>query len=224
MVIEKSGFLLMAGTLAAGGVGGWLVHDSKSHSEPTVAVPAPPAAAPAVPPASVVVVEHAPPPPACDDNVGAPADCPAIGPSDEGMCSNVAATRCADFKLAFKPKVAQAAVACLRSLKPNEMCDPARVHLCGHSALMSACPDVSTLPQQTGNTTDTGSGAGATPVSSVCDSIIKSCANVALPPTMADCRQTLSGMTDLGRASMVNCMTTHCGDKGLLGCEALKKP
>jgi hypothetical protein len=226
MVIEKSGFLLMAGTLAAGGVGGWLAHDSKSHPERAVAVPVAPVAAPAAPPASVVVVEHAPPPPMCDDSVGAPADCPAIGPSDEGMCSNVAAKRCSDFKLAFKPKVAQAAVSCLRALKPNEMCDPARVNLCGHTALMAACPDVSTLPAQTGSATDTGSAAAAipSPASSACDSIIKGCASVALAPTTADCRQTLSGMTDVGRANMVECMAAHCGDKGLLGCEGFKKP
>jgi hypothetical protein len=224
MVIEKSGFLLMAGTLAAGGVGGWLAHDSKGHAAQTAAVSEAPVVAPAAPPASVVVVEHAPPPPVCDDSVGAAADCPAIGPSDEGMCSNIAATRCADFKLAFKPKVAQSAVSCLRSLKPNEMCDPARVNLCGHTALMAACPDVSMMPSQTGSATDTGNAAAPSPVSSACDSIIKSCASVALPPTTADCRQTLSGMTDVGRANMVTCMATHCGDKGLLGCEGVKKP
>jgi len=46
MIIEKSGFLLMAGTLAAGGVGGWLAHDAKTQRErtqfaepPTTAVP-----------------------------------------------------------------------------------------------------------------------------------------------------------------------------------------
>ncbi len=31
MIIEKSGFLLMAGTLAAGGIGGWMAHDAKTH-------------------------------------------------------------------------------------------------------------------------------------------------------------------------------------------------
>jgi hypothetical protein len=220
MVIERSGFLLMAGTLAAGGAVGWYAHDSKAHREraempaPTPVVSAAPVATP------VVVVEHAPPPPACDDNVGTPEACPAVGPSDEGVCSNIAAKRCAEFKSAFKPKVAQAAVSCLRHLKGNELCDPARVNLCGHTALMAACPDPAPAPASS----DGGVNALGSPVALACDNIVKSCSNQPLGPTSADCRQTLSGMTDLGRASMTECMSTHCGDKGLLGCEALKKP
>jgi hypothetical protein len=224
MIIERSGFLLMAGTLAAGGVGGWLVHDSKSHAERQVAPPTP-VVTPAAPPASVVVIEHLPPPPVCDDSVGTPEDCPAVGPSDEGMCSNLAAKRCADFKLAFKPKVAQAAVACLRHLKPNEMCDAARVNLCGHTALMAACPDPTPAPaSQTAGGTDLGSAPVTSPVSLACENIIKGCAGVSVGPTTADCRQTLSGLSDTGRANMTECMASHCADKGLLGCEGFKKP
>src|SRR5450432_4054241 len=223
MIIERSGFLLMAGTLAAGGVGGWLAHDSKvMHPERTAAPPVAAAVAPA-PPASVMVIEHVPPPPACDDSVGSPGDCPAVGPSDEGMAVNVAGKRCADFKLAFKPKVAQAAVSCLRQLKPNEMFDPARVNLCGHAALMAACHDPT--PSSTnsdGSKLDTP--PTPSPVSQGCDAIIKGCAGASLAPSLSDCRQTLSGLSDAGRANMAECMATHCGDKGLLGCEAFKKP
>ena len=223
MIIEKSGFLLMAGTLAAGGVGGWLAHDSKMQHEH--AAPPPPAmqVAPAAPPASVVVVEHVPPPPVCDDTTGTPGDCPAMGPSDEGVF-NLAAKRCADFKAAFKPKVAAAAVSCLKSLKPGETSDPARVNLCGHTALMAACPDLPPPAPQAG--ADMGNVPPPPPsaVSVACDNIVKSCASASVAPTPADCRQTLSGMTDAGRANMTECMATHCGDKGLLGCEALKKP
>jgi len=224
MIIEKSGFLLMAGTLAAGGVGGWLAHDAKVHREriqfaepPTTAVPVVTASAPAVSVAS----EHVPAPPACDDNVsvGTMDDCPAMGPADEGVCTNFAAKRCAEFKATFKPKVAQAAVACLKTLKGNAVCDPARVNLCGHSALMAACPEP--LPDPT--KADATGAALSSPVSTACDAIIKSCAGQPLVPTLADCRQTLSGMTDFGRASMVECMAAHCGDKGLLGCEGTKK-
>lgn len=215
MVIERSGFLIMAGTLAAGGVGGWMAHESRARPVPSTVIVAPLAPPPAVP---VVVVEHIPAPPVCDDSTGSPGDCPAVGPSDEGVCSNIAAKRCAEFKLAFKPKVAQAAVSCLRALKGNELCDPARVNLCGHTALMAACAD-----QAPSSAAVDAGMAASSPVMLACESITKNSASVPLGPTTADCRQTLSGMTDTGRASMAECMATHGGDKGLLGCEALKK-
>ena len=143
-----------------------------------------------------------------------------MGPADEGVCTNFAAKRCADFKSTFKPKVAQAAVACLKSLKGNAACDPARVNLCGHSALMAACPE----PPPDSTKLDATGATAASPVATACENIIKGCAGQPLLPTLTDCRQTLSGMSDFGRASMVECMTTHCADKGLLGCEGSKKP
>jgi hypothetical protein len=221
MIIEKSGFLLMAGTLAAGGVGGWLAHDAKTHRERTPFAEPPTTAVPiASAPSAAVSIQRIPAPPLCDDNLGTIEDCPAMGPADEGVCTNFAAKRCAEFKSAFKPRVAQAAVACLKTLKGNAACDPARVNLCGHSALMAACPEP--LPEPTN--ADGAGTAVSSPVSSACESILKSCAGQPLLPTLADCRQTLAGMSDFGRASMVECMATHCGDKGLLGCEGVKKP
>ena len=226
MIIERSGFLLMAGTLAAGGVGGWLLRDSKlahTTAEMPVAVGLA-SATPEPPEPKVVVVERLPAAPLCDDSVGTVEACPAMGPADEGVCSNLAAKRCAEFKLAFKPKVAQSAVSCLRSLKGNALCDPSRVNLCGHSALMAACPD---LPRTTSPADTTTADAGIvtpSPTTLACDAIVKGCNGQPLGPTPADCRQTLSGMTDAGRAGMVECMATHCADKGLLGCEAFKKP
>ena len=227
MIIEKSGFLLMAGTLAAGGIGGWFAHDANDHRAQPIAGES---AAPVRPvdttlspatPAVSAVPERVPAPPVCDDNlsVGALDDCPAMGPADEGVCTNFAAKRCAEFKSAFKPKVAQAAVACLKALK-GAACDPARVNLCGHSALMSACP---VAPPDTSKA-DTSAAQPSSPVDVACDSIVKGCAGTPVGPTLADCRQTLSGMTDSGRASMVECVATHCADKGLIGCEAVKKP
>lgn len=221
MIIEKSGFLLMAGTLAAGGVGGWLAHDAKTQRAHTSYAEPPHTAVPLVtPPPTVVATERIPAPPVCDDTAGSPGDCPAMGPADEGVCTNFAAKRCAEFKTAFKPKVAQSAVACLKSLTGNAACDPSRVNLCGHSALMAACPE----PTPDATKADTSTPTPPSPVVTACESIAKSCAGQPLGPTVADCRQTLSGMTDVGRASMVDCMSTHCADKGLLGCEALKKP
>ena len=214
MVIERSGFLLTAVALAAGGFGGWVLHE-QTASRPIAAIPPPP-----MPPlAPIVVVEHVPPPPpACDDNVGSAEACPAVGPSDEGLCSNVAAKRCGEFKLAFKPKVAQAAVACLRRLKGNELCDPVRVNLCGHTALMAACAD----PLPASGPSAAAVAQVSSPVTVSCEGIVKSCASEALGPTMSDCRQTLSGMNELGRASMTQCLASHCGDRGLLGCEGKK--
>src|SRR6185369_7490799 len=166
MIIEKSGFLLMAGTLAAGGVGGWLAHDAKMHSDrpqfaepPTTAVPVVASAAPS----AAVVTERIPAAPICDDSIGTVEDCPAMGPADEGVCTNFAAKRCADFKSTFKPKVAQAAVACLKTLKGNAACDPSRVNLCGHTALMAACPEPIPDPAKTDAT---GTTAVSSPVSS----------------------------------------------------------
>jgi len=223
MVIEKSGFLLMAGTLAAGGVGGWLAHDAKSHRERTQFAEPPATALPVVASAApkTVVADLAPAlpaAPACDDNVGVVEDCPAMGPADEGVCTNFAAKRCTEFKSAFKPKVAQAAVACVKTLKGNAACDPARVNLCGHSALMAAC--LEPIPEPT--KAEASGTAVSSPVTNACESILKSCAGQPLMPTLADCRQTLSGMSEFGRASMVQCMATHCGDKGLLGCEGTR--
>lgn len=227
MIIEKSGFLLMAGTLAAGGVGGWLAHDSKVKSEraqyvepPTTAM----AVTPVAPPASAVAVDTVaiPTPPICDDSIGTPEECPAMGPADEGVCTNFAAKRCAEFKSAFKPKVAQAAVSCLKQLKGNAACDPMRVNLCGHTALMAACPESDTV--KVASVGNAAPMAQPSPAATACESIMKSCAGTPLPPTTADCKQTLSGMSDAGRASMVDCMATHCGDKGLIGCEGVKKP
>src|SRR3954471_9095371 len=98
MIIEKSGFLLMAGTLAAGGVGGWLAHDAKVNRErtqfaepPTTAVPVVTATASA--PSAVVPSDRVPAAPVCDDSVGTPEECPAMGPADEGVCTNFAAKR-----------------------------------------------------------------------------------------------------------------------------------
>lgn len=233
MVVEKSGFLLMAGSLAAGGIGGWMAHDATTRrSQPvygestapvtpvnTTLSPATPAPATA---ASIAVsADRAPAPPPCDDNLNAgPIDeCPPMGPADEGVCTNFAAKRCAEFKSAFKPKVAQAAVACLKNLK-GAVCDPARVNLCGHSALMNACP----VPQPDPSRADPNAAAPSSALDAACDTIVKGCAGTPVGPTLADCRQTLSGMTDFGRASMVECMAAHCADKGLLGCEATKKP
>jgi hypothetical protein len=60
-------------------------------------------------------------------------------------------------------------------------------------------------------------------VVAACNNIMRSCGEKSLNPTMADCRQTLAGLNDSGRADMVDCVSAHCSDRGLYGCEAVPK-
>lgn len=231
MIIDRSGFFLIAGALAAGGVGGWVLRDSEvASSRPTPAAPAPAVTTSEIvtPEPLAVLVERGTAAAACDDSVGVPEACPSVGPSDEGVCSNIISKRCADYKAAFKPKVAQAAVACLRELKGNERCDPARVNLCGHSALMAACPEA--VPPAKGNyvratdttpasfTLDDDPNPTPSPVTAACETLSKSCAGQSL----TDCRQTLTGMNETGRNRTLECVAAHCRDRGLIGCEAVQ--
>jgi hypothetical protein len=238
MVIERSGFLLTAAALAGGGVAGWALRDSRAiEHEPVTtsrpveksAEPVTPAVASAVP----VVDPKVATAPACDDSVGVAEACPSVGPADEGVCANVIAKRCNDYKAAFKPKVAQAAVACLRGLQGAERCDGNRVNRCGHAALMAACPErepplkgnylsaTATTPASFTLTPDPA--VTPSPLTTACENLVKSSAGHALSPTLADCRQTLAGMNEAGRAMMLECMATHGKTRGLLGCEAVQK-
>lgn len=229
MIIERSGFLLMASVLAVGGVGGWALRDSGVGRERAASAPPTPVVKAVEAKAlEVSVLDNRLPAAACDDSVGVADECPSVGPSDEGVCANIIAKRCADYKTAFKPKVAQQAVACLRQLKAAERCDPARVNLCGHTALMAACPEpelpakgkyvkaTATVPASF--TLSQDPKAVLSPVLAACDSISKSCAGQS--PT--DCQQTLTGMNESGRTSMLECVATHCQDRGLLGCEGMQ--
>jgi hypothetical protein len=218
MHIDRASFFLALGAFAAGGAGGYLAGErrmiGKSPSDASpAAVPEAPRAAPVMsvekPAPSAIAAPRAP---LCDDSVGSPGACPAIPhPSDEGGCPSIAAKRCVDFKESMKPRIAERAVACLNALTPAERCDPARVNLCGHVALMSSC-DVVAPP------TDAGTGDD---VASRCQSIRERCGTSGVSPAPHDCRATLAGLTSTGRDRMVQCVTAHCSDKGLLGCEAL---
>lgn len=194
--------------------------------------------APATPASTVVTAAALP---LCDDTQGTVGECPGPGmPTEEGGCGTFVTTRCADFKASMKPRVAEVAVQCLRDLKPNERCDKNRVNLCGHLALVNACaePDASTSAMaaagaQPGAANVAATPSGTTPTSApsetarpesaaaLCESIIKNVGPSRVGPTLADCKQTLSGMNDTGRYRMVECMKKHWNTKGLLGCEAL---
>lgn len=235
MHVDKGGFLALTAALAGGGVVGYLVADrhqpktAVDDSKPPVVQPAPPTEEEAKAAAAAKAREdRLAELQKCDDTVGAAEECPAMPDSTgEGMCGegiSWAAKRCADFKTAFKPKVAQAAVACLKSLKGAEQCDQARVNLCGHQALMSACQEE--MPTEFLGATSTAPATFSkeaeplTGVAAQCDAIVKSCGSSAPATTYSECMQTLSGMNEAGRASAASCMKLHCGDKGFIGCEA----
>lgn len=225
MPVDRGRFLLFASTLAAGGAAGYLLSEKdvvphlpsaggpKPH-DPAVAaspVPAPAPAATATASASAPVGSAAAPPPAvtttsaitCDDSVGDAGACPPPGyPAAEGGCGSYAANRCADFKKAMKPRVAANAVACLNKLTPAERCDPKRVDLCAHLALMSSCEDK------------------ASTVESGCEAISRACGEAPIAPSPAECRLAMSGLREIGREALVDCAKAHCADKGILGCES----
>ncbi len=239
MIVDRTKFLLLAGTLAAS--------TTACDRDPYGRAPAPaapvaaapvavaPTVAPSAGPVTVDIVPATTTPNAatCDDTQGVPEECPSVGPSDEGICPNIILKRCNDFKAAMKPRVAAQAVACLRALKGSERCDPARIMQCGHAALMSACaepprPQKGEFHAASGATPATvtvtpDATPETSPVALSCTAILKSCGERPLSPALADCKQTLNGMTEAGRANTAECVTAHCTDRGLLGCEAASK-
>ena len=219
MVIDRGSFFVALATLAVGGVGGYYAGqhgplDRAARTGPEGATEPQGLAAPPPPMGTAAKENAAPAEPICDDSVGAPGACPSPGYSaDEGeQGCGLATKRCQDFKQAMKPRVATQAVQCLNDLTPAQRCDPARVALCAHAALMNAC---------TASDTPALAGAADSSDAAVCRDVVKDCAGAPfLTPTARDCRATLAGLTTVGRAQVASCMRTHCGDKGLLGCEA----
>ena len=213
MNVDRGSFYATLAALAVGGAGGYyagdqhLLRGTDHDTDKAGAIGA------AEPQASAVSVKPPAPVPVCDDNIGAPAACPAPGYSaDEGQPGCMLATkRCADFKQSMKPHVAELAVACLDALTPAQRCDANRVSYCGHAALMAACNDVEPSGPQS---------SAADELGAKCTAISTACGGTALAPSMRDCRATLAGLTTLGREQMASCMKDHCSDKGLLGCEA----
>ena len=154
MNIDRGSFLMLVTTLAAGGAVGYVAAEKRVFPVVDTWVGRTPEPVPesprVVPSASAPAIISAPPPPppppaapTCDDSVAAPVgECPGPGlPTVEGGCGSFASVRCGELKQALKPRVAAAAVECIAKLTGQERCDAARVHLCGHLALMNACPD-----------------------------------------------------------------------------------
>ena len=217
MHVDRGAFLMFVTSLALGGGAGYVASekDLVPHM-PGRAPPAPPPPPPApvaassasAPVASAAPVDAGP---VCDDMVGEPEPCPPIGlPTVEGGCGGFALTRCNDFKASMKPRVAKAAVACLVKLTPQERCDPKRVDLCAHLALMTACPE---------HVASAAAGVAAT-----CDALVTSCASAPVPPSRSECQLALSGLRDPARDAVVDCVKKHCADRGIVGCEATAPP
>lgn len=217
MQIDRSSFLLFTVALAAGGAGGWVLRDRDVVGSLLAPDRGEQAMTSRLTDLTDAQRANLPPAPVCDDTTASVSPCPPIGPAAEGGCLNMAARRCADFKVSFKPNVAENAIACILQLKGAELCDPLRANLCGHTALMAACQD--TAPAADADA-EPSAPVPPTKVALACESIVKGCAGTPLAPTMSDCRMTLSGMNANGRDGMVACMATHCGDRGLIGCEA----
>ena len=201
MQVDRGGYLMFVTAIAIGAAGGYVgsEKDLVPHLKKPEPPPPPPVASTPPPPPPPPVVS-APPPvvdagPTCDDSVGEPEACPPIGPPTiEGGCGSFAQDRCKDFKQQMKPRVAAAAIACLNKLPYNAQCDPKRVDLCAHQALMNACEDK--VP--------------------ACDSITRTCASASV----SECRLAMSGLREVGRESLVDCAKKHCADKGIVGCAA----
>jgi hypothetical protein len=213
MTIDKTSFFAALASLVAGGAGGYYAGE---HGMLKAAVPSgvTEPQAPLSPPSTGATAATAPAAPVCDDSLGSPAACPAPGyPSEEGGCGAMPTKRCEDFKRSMKPRVAARAVDCLNALTPAQRCDPNRVSLCAHEALMNACPEP-----------EGAVVAAARPVDDVtarCDSIAQGCGTAGLGPSPRECRSTLAGLSAFGRDQMASCMRAHCADKGLVGCEAV---
>ena len=217
MHVDRGAFLMFVTSLALGGGAGYVASekDLVPHldGKPPRGTPSP---APSAEPPRAVVVDAGPPVatvvdagPACDDSVGEPGACPPPGlPTVEGGCGLFPVVRCNDFKKTMKPRVAKAAIACLNKLNGAERCDPKRVDLCAHLALMNACEDMAPT---------------STAIAS-CDSIARACASAPVEPSVLECRRSMAGLSEIGRDAMLDCAKKHCFDRGVLGCEAAAVP
>lgn len=94
------------------------------------------------------------------------------------------AEHCADYKKYLKPRVAEAAVACLRALPPARRCDACAVYACGDRAMKGSCPDPTAVAE--------------------CSAMRVRC------PSMVndDCLRYVSALVPAGRSRLRACMTS----------------
>ena len=120
-------------------------------------------------------------PNACDDSHGSPGDC------RKADCRRLPfiCQHCEEYKLSFKPKIAERAVACVVAQAGAQLGDGCRTYQCGDEALQGACLDP---------TADLA-----------CLAVAKSCNT-----SVDECRGLLSGMSDAGRQKMLACAMAGC--------------
>ena len=135
------------------------------------------------------------PKPQCgvDESVGNPGNCKTLNIDKSCAPFPFINEACADSAKFMKPKIAERAVACIRTKAPKQLCDAMSVYDCKDDALHTACPDPS--------------------ADADCGAIQQSCKKTS----MAECRTYLSGMNALGRSEMVKCMKSDCS-WGLYSC------
>jgi hypothetical protein len=117
----------------------------------------------------------------CDDAHGSPGDC------RKADCRRLPfiCQHCEDYKAAFKPKIAERAVACVVGQTGSQLGDGCRTYQCGDEALGGACLDpTAALP---------------------CLAISRSCNT-----TIDECTGLLSGMNETGRQKIVACAAAGC--------------
>ena len=135
------------------------------------------------------------PKPVCgvDENVGNPGNCQALNIDKSCAPFPFINSACADSAKFMKPKIAERAIACIRTKSPKQLCDAMSVYDCKDDALHTACPDPS--------------------ADADCATIMKACKKTSL----AECRTYLSGLNAAGRGEMVSCMKSDCS-WGLYSC------
>jgi hypothetical protein len=139
-------------------------------------------------------------PPGCLDNTATTVPACALQPVDASCkATSTAAQRCQSFASPlYDPKVGAAAVACLNHLSSKQLCDPAQVAACAHTALLRACPDTET-------------------VAPLCQIAAGPC-----KVTEGECVGLLSGLGDKAQDMVAQCVAQGCGT-GLEACvEGLK--
>ncbi len=127
---------------------------------------------------------------ACDDSVGARGGAPSCASMKPAArsCAPFPFPRqeCETWRSNFKPRVADAAIACAARLTSDQVCDACNVYRCGNDALMGACPDPS-------------AAADCRAFGRICPSV-----------DQTECVAFLSGMSAVGRAKMATCMKRNC--------------
>lgn len=114
----------------------------------------------------------------CDDSVGTVPDCSALT-----LPCNFQEGGCSLTELDYKPKVAQNAVECVIALAQNDTC--VDVQACQEAALSNACPD--------------------TTADDDCATLAPACSD-----TEAVCHDFMDGLTEDARTRMMSCTVEGC--------------